>query len=130
MDYYIIWYNCWPHWDNAQWPWPGSIPQRSRLHKIFKGQSTHARVRTITYLRIEALADDKAILWTALLIFKVIKFSFFLSCSVWLVLKYLPNHWKWAFGENPSLPVLFSEELVMFSYCHFGNPFFFFRLFC
>jgi len=120
MDYHIIWYNCWRHWDDAQWRWPGSIPQRSRLHKIFKGQSTNAHVCTITYLRIEALADEEAILWTALL-----SFLFFLICSAWLVLKYLQNHWKLAFGENLSLPALFSKELVMFSYYHFGNLFLF-----
>jgi len=25
-----------PHWDDVQWPWQGSIPQRSRSHKTFK----------------------------------------------------------------------------------------------
>jgi len=69
---------------------------RSGLNQVpyLKGQAytRHARVRTITYLRIEALAYYKAILCTALLIFKVIKFSFFLICSVWLVLRYLANH--------------------------------------
>ena len=49
--------------------------------------SAKAHVRTITYLRIEALADEKAILWTALL-----SFLFFLICSAWLVLKYLQNN--------------------------------------
>jgi len=31
------------------------IPQRLRSHKTFKGQRTHARVRTITYLFIDGL---------------------------------------------------------------------------
>ena len=44
-----------PHWDDVQWPWSGSIPQRSRLHKTFKGQSTHARVRAITSVCIDGL---------------------------------------------------------------------------
>ena len=55
MDYHLTWYKCCPHWDDMQWPWPVCIPQRSRSHKTFKGQSTHACVRTITY--IYALMD-------------------------------------------------------------------------
>ena len=31
-----------PHWDAVQWPWPRSIPQKSRSHKTFKGQSTQS----------------------------------------------------------------------------------------
>ena len=38
MDFHITWYKCFPHWDDVQWPWPGSITQRSRSHKTFKGQ--------------------------------------------------------------------------------------------
>ena len=41
MDYHLTWYKCCPHWDDVQWPWPGSIPQRSRSHNTFNGQSTH-----------------------------------------------------------------------------------------
>jgi len=26
MDYHLTWYKCFPHWDDVQWPWPGSIP--------------------------------------------------------------------------------------------------------
>jgi len=55
MDYHLTWYKCCPHWDIVQWPWPGSIPQRSRSHTTFKGQSTHAHVSTITYVCIERL---------------------------------------------------------------------------
>jgi len=36
MDYHLTGYKCCPYWDNVQWPWPGSIPQRSRSHKTFK----------------------------------------------------------------------------------------------
>ena len=53
--YHLTWYKCCPHWDVVQWPWPGSIPQRSRSHKTFKGQSTNARVRAITYICIDEL---------------------------------------------------------------------------
>ena len=28
MDYHLTWYKCCPHWEDVQWPWPGSIPQR------------------------------------------------------------------------------------------------------
>ena len=52
MGSHINWYKCCPHWDNVQWSWSGSIPQRSRSH-IWR--STHARVQSITYLYIEAL---------------------------------------------------------------------------
>ena len=38
MYFHITWYKCFPHWDDVQWPWPGSITQRSRSHKTFKGQ--------------------------------------------------------------------------------------------
>ena len=38
MDYHITWYKCFPHWYEVQWPRPGSITQRSRSHKTFKGQ--------------------------------------------------------------------------------------------
>jgi len=31
----------------VQWPWTGSIPQRSISHGTIKGQSTHARTRVI-----------------------------------------------------------------------------------
>ena len=44
-----------PYRDNVQWPWPGSIPQRSRSHWTIKVQSTHARVRVITYLCIDGI---------------------------------------------------------------------------
>ena len=55
MDYHLIWYKCCPHWDKVPWPWHGSIPQRSRSHSTFKGQSTNACVRTITYVCIDVL---------------------------------------------------------------------------
>ena len=29
MDYHLTWYKCCPLWDDVQWPWPGSRPQRS-----------------------------------------------------------------------------------------------------
>jgi len=41
MDYHLAWYKC-SHWVNVQWLWHGSIPQRSRSHTTFNGQSTHA----------------------------------------------------------------------------------------
>ena len=50
MDYHLTWYKCCPYWDDVQWPWPASIPQRSRSHKTFKGQSTHASV-TCSYIQ-------------------------------------------------------------------------------
>ena len=76
MDYHITWYEC-LYRDNVQWPWHGSIPQRSRSHEAFNGQSTNACVSAITYLCIEASIDDTylciealtcdiALLWTAL----------------------------------------------------------------
>jgi len=58
MDYHLIWYKCCPHWDGVQWPRLGSIPQRSRSHKTFKGQSTHAHVRAITYVCIDGLLSN------------------------------------------------------------------------
>ena len=54
MDYHITWYEC-PYWDNVQWPWPGSIPQKSRSHGTIKGQSIHALVCAITYLCIDGI---------------------------------------------------------------------------
>jgi len=44
MEYHLTWYQCCPHWDDVQWPWHGCIPQRSRSHKTFNVQSTHACV--------------------------------------------------------------------------------------
>ena len=35
--------------------WPGSIPQRSRSHKTFKGQSIHACFRAVTYVCIDGI---------------------------------------------------------------------------
>jgi len=58
MDYHLTWYKCCPHWDNVQWHWLGSIPQRSRSHKTSKGQSTHACVCTITYICIDGLPSN------------------------------------------------------------------------
>ena len=58
MDYHLTWYKCCSHWDTVQWPWPGSIPQRSRSHKPFTDQSTHARVRSITYICIDGLPSN------------------------------------------------------------------------
>ena len=58
MDHHLTWYNCCPHWDYVQWPWPGSIPQRSMSHKTFKGQSTHALVRAITYVCFDILPSN------------------------------------------------------------------------
>jgi len=58
VDNHVIWYTCCPHWDDVQWPWSWSIPQRSRSHEIFKGQSTHARVYAITYLCIDVLPSN------------------------------------------------------------------------
>ena len=48
MDYHLTWYKCCPHWDDVQWPWLGSIPQRSGSHDTFNGQSTHAHALTYT----------------------------------------------------------------------------------
>ena len=56
MDYHVTWYKCclqW--WDDVQWPWPGSIPQKSRSQETFKGQNTHVRGRAITYKWIDGL---------------------------------------------------------------------------
>ena len=53
MYYHLTWYTCCPHWDDVQWPWPRSIPHRS--DETFKGQSTHALVRTITDVCIDGL---------------------------------------------------------------------------
>jgi len=39
MDYHVTWYKCCPYWDDVQWLWPGSIPQRSRSHKTFNSQA-------------------------------------------------------------------------------------------
>jgi len=50
MDYHIMWYKCCPHWDDVQWPWSLSIPQRSRSYKTFKGLITHACVCALTCL--------------------------------------------------------------------------------
>ena len=50
MDYHLTWYKSCLHWDDVQWPWLGSIRQRSRSQDTFKVQSTHACVRTITYV--------------------------------------------------------------------------------
>jgi len=73
-------YKCCPHWDDVQWPWPGSIPQRSRSHETFKVQSTHARVRAITYVCIDyhltwykccpkkTTVGHLAVLWTVLFV--------------------------------------------------------------
>ena len=58
MDYHLTWYKCCPHWEDVQWPWPGSIPQRSRSHNTFKGLSTHAGVRSITYVCIDILPSN------------------------------------------------------------------------
>ena len=58
MDYHLFWYKCCPHWDNVQWPWLGSIPQRSRSHETFNGQSTHARVCAITNICIDGFPSN------------------------------------------------------------------------
>ena len=58
MDYHLTWYKYCPHWDNVQWPWPGSIPQRLRSHKTFNSQSTYACVRAITYVCIDGLPSN------------------------------------------------------------------------
>ena len=55
MNYHLTWYKCCPHWNDVQWPWPWSKPQRSRSHKTFKGQSTHTRVCAVTYIYIDGL---------------------------------------------------------------------------
>ena len=55
MDYHLSWYKCCPHWDDVQWHWPRSIPQRSRSQETFKGQGSHARVCTITYVCIDGI---------------------------------------------------------------------------
>jgi len=47
-DYHLTW----------SWPCPGSIPQRSRSHNTFIGQSTHARVCAITYVYIDGLPSN------------------------------------------------------------------------
>ena len=58
MDYHLTWYKCCPHWDDVQWPWLGSIPQRSWSHNTFKVQSTNARVCAITYVCIDGLSSN------------------------------------------------------------------------
>jgi len=58
MDDHLTCYKCCPHWDDVQWPWPGSIPQRSSSHKTFKGQSTHACVCAITYICMDGLPSN------------------------------------------------------------------------
>ena len=55
MDNHLTWYKCCPYWDDVRWPWLWSIPRRSRSHSTFKGQSTHACVRTIIYVCIDGL---------------------------------------------------------------------------
>ena len=55
MDYHLTWYKCCPHWDDVQWPWRGSIPQRSSSHEKFKGQSSHPRLSAISYVCINGL---------------------------------------------------------------------------
>jgi len=55
---HLTWYKCCPHWDDVQWPWPRSTHQRSRSHNTLKGHSTHARVRTITYVCIDRLPSN------------------------------------------------------------------------
>ena len=58
MDYLLTWYKCFLHSDDVQWPWLRSIPQRSRSHKTFKGQSTHARAQAITYVCMDGLPSN------------------------------------------------------------------------
>ena len=58
MDYHLTWNKCCPHWGDVRWPWPGFIPQRSRSHKTFKGQSIHACVCSITYICINGLPSN------------------------------------------------------------------------
>ena len=58
MDYHLTWYKCCPHWDDVQWPWLRSIPQRSRSHNTFKGQNIHACVPAITYICIDGLPSN------------------------------------------------------------------------
>jgi len=64
MDYHLTWYKCCPHWDDVQWPWPWSITQRSRSHETFKCQSTHARVRAVTYVCIDGLPSNLVLIET------------------------------------------------------------------
>ena len=54
MDYHTT-TRCCPHWDDAYWPWPGSILQSWRSQNTFKGQSAHARVCSITHICIGEL---------------------------------------------------------------------------
>ena len=75
MDYHVTWYNCCPHWDDVQWPWPGSISQRSRSHQTFNCQSTHALVCAITYVSLM----DYHLTW-------------YKSCSYYY---YDDVHWPW-----------------------------------
>jgi len=42
----------------VQWHWPRSIPQRSRSQDTLKGLSTHACVRSVTYVRIDGLLSN------------------------------------------------------------------------
>ena len=58
MDYHLTWNKCCRHWDNVQWPWPISIPQKSRSHKTFNIHSTHACVQAITYVCIDGLPSN------------------------------------------------------------------------
>jgi len=54
----LTWYKCCPHWVDVQWPWPKSIHQRWRSQKTFKGQSTHAYVRVVTYVCIDGFPSN------------------------------------------------------------------------
>ena len=50
-------YTCCPHRDDVQWPWPGSIPQRSRSLNTLK-VIVHVIVKAVTcniYLYIDGL---------------------------------------------------------------------------
>ena len=48
------------------WPRSGSIPQRSRSHKTFKNQSTHACFRTVTYVCIDGLPSYLVLMLSSL----------------------------------------------------------------
>ena len=86
MDYHVTWYNCCAHWEDVQW-----LGHTRHLNC----QSTHACVRAITYLWIEASVGDIAVFWTALA---------YLWYKLHLLIAYCTNHYficyYTAFGDT------------------------------
>ena len=65
MVYHITLYEC-SYWDNVKWPWPGSIPHRSRPQGTIKGQSIHPRVRAISYLCTDGIPYNLVLMFSYL----------------------------------------------------------------